>query len=329
MGFLPGVGYGNMESYTRTNIQADGFEVKNIAGTIMRKAFGELVFSRFINPSQNSFGLGRGGTFTIPIFKDFGAIATVQPLTSGTAITIGTQNTDSVQMMIQEFGTGIGYETQGQFFTNIAVQQGLTDTLGNHIARMVNWLDFNVLINSAFSIEVPSAGSYSNLLGTNRAGINQATLGEFGQGGLALLYDSFRNSIASPVTDRGMYVIIGNSGFFRMLKNGSVFMNVQLWSDMRGLRWQVLGEFMNFLAVETEENMTKGTGIAIALNAAGYGFGQLPKTYYYPDYGQDAGRLEVWKTLFYRGQGAIFRDKGTAAIVVRANTSNYNYGSMG
>lgn len=331
MGFLPDVGYGNMQSYNKLNAVADGFEVKNLGGTIMRKAMGQLVFSRFMNESQNAFGLGKGGTFTVPIFNDLGAIATVQPLVSGTAIGIGSQKTDSVSMYIGEYGTGIGYETQGDFVTNLNVRDQLTTTLGNHVGRMINWQDYDILVNSAlFTIETPAAGSYSSLLGTNRIGnIDRSGYGELGPGALAKVYDTFRGAIASPVTQRGMYVCVANARTFRNLKNGSVFQNAQLYSDLRGITWQVLGDFMNFTFVETEELTGNGTTLFLAQNAAGYGFGQLPRTWYYPDFGQDAGRLSVWKTIYYRGQGAIWRNKGTAAILVRTNTSAYNYGSLG
>jgi hypothetical protein len=103
---------------------------------------------------------------------------------------------------------------------------------------------------------------------------------------------------------------------------------MSLYTDLRGIKWQVLGEFMNFLAVETEELLGKGTLIAVAANAGGYGFGMLPRTWYYPDYGSDAARLSVWKTKFYRGQGAIWRDSGTAAIVIRAKSAAFDYSTL-
>jgi len=203
MGFLPAAGYGNMQSYTKANIQADGFEVKNLSGSILRQAFGALVFSRGMNESRDSFGLGRGGTFTVPIYKDWGAPATVSPLVSGTAIGIGTQKTDSVSFMINEYGTGIGYETIGDWITNQDVRSQLVQTLGNHIGRMINWLDYDLLVNNAVNtIEVRAPGSYA-LLGTNRAMV-ATSYGELGNGGLALAYETFRAAIASPVTSAGL-----------------------------------------------------------------------------------------------------------------------------
>ncbi len=331
MGFVPDEGYGNMFSYTKQNIQADGFEVKHLGGSIMRKAFGQLVYARFMNESKDSFGLGKGGTFTVPIFNDWGVIATVQPLVSGTAIGIGSQKVDSVSMTIGEYGTGIGYETQGDFITNLGIRDQLVTTLGNHIARMINWQCYDVVVNNAlFTIEVPSAGSYSSLLGTNRIGnIDRSGFGELGAGGLAKVYDTFRTSLVSPITARGNYIVVGNARTFRNLKNGSVFQNQGLYVKFQGDTWQTLGDFMGFTFVETEELAGNGTTLFLGNNAAGYGFGQLPRTWYYPDYGQDAGRLSVWKTIYYLGLGAIWRNKGTSAILVRSNTSAYNYGSMG
>jgi hypothetical protein len=125
-----------------------------------------------------------------------------------------------------------------------------------------------------------------------------------------------------------MYTMIGNSSTFRNLKNGSVFQNYSLYTDFRGQKWQVLGEYMNFLFIETEELTKKGTAFAIAANAGGYGFGQLPRTFYYPDYGNDAGRLSVWKTLFYCGQGPIWRDSGTAVITIRSKSSEFDYSAI-
>lgn len=329
MSFLPAVGYGNLFDYTGANVRADGFEVKRFAGTIMRIAFGQLVFTRFMTESNDAFGVAKGGTFTVPIFKDFGAPGTVSPLVSGTAISVGTQNTDSVTLKMYEYGTGIGYEKILNWFTNIDVQNGLITSLGNHIGRMINWLDFAVINGCKFSMEVVAAGSYYGVNGTNRQPITQSTYGELGMGGLALAYDTFRKAFATPLTPRGMYGLCGNSETLRNLKQGSVFQNAFLYNSLQGIQYQVLGEFMNFVGIETEELMTKGTAFLIANNAGGYGFGLPPKTYFYPDYGHDAERLPVWKTIFYRGQDAIWRDKGTAVILVRCNTGAYNYGNLG
>ena len=329
MGFTPGAGYGNMLSYDVSTIRGDGFEVKNLAGTIMRAAISNLVFSRVMNQSRNAFGKGKGGTFTTPIFKNFGQPGTVSPLTSGTAIGIGTQKTDSVSMSIYEYGTGVGYEGQyGDFITDINVRSELIETLGIHIGRMVNWLDYDILVNTPFSIEVPAAGSYSTLLGTNRP-LNAANYGELGPGGVALASDSLKASLVSPFNERGLYYWIANSATLRNLKSGSVFTNQQLYSNQQGLLYQVLGEFQNFIFIETEEQLSKGTSIVGGANAAGYGFGMLPSTWYYPDFGSDAGRLSVWKTIFYRGQGAIWQSKGTANLVVRSKSGAFNYGSLG
>jgi hypothetical protein len=98
---------------------------------------------------------------------------------------------------------------------------------------------------------------------------------------------------------------------------------------MQGIRYQVLGEFMGFVFVETEEQLSKGTLFAFGANVGGYGFGQLPTVTYYPDFGQDAFRMPVWKTLFYRGQDVLWRDKGTCCVAIQASSAAYNYGGLG
>jgi len=329
MAFVPGQGYGQFFTYSAENIRGDGFEVKHFAGTIMRQAIGQLIFARALNESRDAFGKGRGGTFTTPIVNNWGEPGTVQPLTSGTAIGIGSQTTDKIEMNLYEYGTGVGYEGLGDYFTDLPFQAEVNRTLSIHISRMVNWLHYDILANTDHSIEVVATGSYAKLLGTNRKRSGVGTsFGELGWGGVALAYDTFRTSLASPVTERGFYVMFGNSETFRNLKQGSVFQNAQLYTDLRGLRWQILGEFQNFVFVETEELLRKGTAIAVAANAGGYGFGQLPRTWYYPDYGNDAGRLSVWKTKFVTGQGGIWRDRGTAAIMIRSKTTTFDYGQM-
>lgn len=328
MAFKPAAGYGDLFSYDVSGVRGDGFEVQHLSTEIMRKAFGQLVFSRAMNQSRDAFGRGKGGTFTVPIFKDWGEPSSVSALTSGTAIGIGTQLTDSVQMVINEYGTGVGYEGFTDWMTNLDIRGEIVKTLGNHIARMINFLDYNVLVNTIFGIEKVAVGSYSSLLGTNRK-VFATGYGELGIGGVALAYDSFRTSIASPVTERGMYTWFANAETLRNLKQGSVFQNFDLYSDLSGYRYQVLGEFMGFVFVEVEEQMAKGTSICVAANAAGYGFGKTPTTIFYPDFGSDANRLSVWKTIFYRGQDAIWRDKGTTCIVVRTKTAGYDYGSLG
>lgn len=327
MSFKPAVGYGDMFSYNVANIRADGFEVKGLAGTILRQAFSQLVFTRLLNQSNDAFGVGKGGTFTTPIFQDWGAPTAVTPLTSGTAIGIGTQKTTSVSMVMNEYGTGIGYEKLGDWMTNLDVRSQLITTLGNHIGRMVNWLDYDIVSKTIFSIEAVAAGSY-RFLGTNRQQ-SQATYGEFGPGGLAFAYDTFKKSLVYPATDRGLYLAVGGAESFRHLKQGSVFQNLSLYTDQRGLKYQILGEFMNFLFVETEELTAKGTIFLSGANVGGYGFGMNPRPFYYPDFGDDAGRLNVWKVLFYRGQNAIWRDTGTACICARSSSSAYNYGALG
>lgn len=329
MSFVSGQGYGNMFGYTGVNVRADGFEMPHLSGTVMRQAIDQLVFSRLLNPSPDAFGVGKGGTFTVPIFQDWGQPGTVVPLVSGTVIGLGTQHTSSIAMSMYEYGTGISYERILDWFTNINVQSQLVRTLGNHIGRMINWLDYDIFANSRFSMEVAAAGSYS-FLGTNRQRSGVGTsFGELGPGGLAYAYDIFKKSGVTPMTDRGMYVAVGGAESFRHLKQGSVFQNLQLYGNLQGIRYQILGEFMNFVFIETEEQTGKGTVFLAGKNTGGFGFGKTPQVWYYPDFGSDAGRMPVWKTIFYRGQGPIWRDSGTTVITVRCKTTTYEYGSLG
>jgi hypothetical protein len=330
MSFKPGAGYGDTFSYTSVNAQTD-FIMRNMAGSVMRQAFGELVFARGMNESRDAFGVGKGGTFTVPIAQDWGVPATVIPLVSGTAIGVGTQKYDSIDMKMQEYGTGIGYETIADYMTNINNRAELIKSLGRYVGRMINWLDYDVLVNNcSYQIECAAAGSYNTIQqdtgGTLRR--SGASFGELGPGMLAYTYDTFKHSGASPVTSNGLFLAIANSRTLRNLKNGSVFQNVSLFSDMRGLMWQTIGQYMNYLFIETEELTGNGTTLFLANNAGGYGFGKSPTISYYPDFGQDANRLQVWKMLFYRGQGAIWRDKGTCAILGRTNSSAFEYGQM-
>lgn len=329
MSFVPSAGYGNIFGYTAVNVRADGWEPKHFAGTVMRRAFSALVFTRFMNESRDAFGVGKGGTFTVPMVLDWGMPTSITPLTSGTAMTVGTQSWDSVTMSMFEYGTGIAYEKILDWFTSIPVRNELIISLSNWIARAVNLLDFQMYDACRFAIEVPATGSYTPFTwGTNRKGINQGTYGELGRGGLAQLYDGFKKNIVSPY-DRGFYGLVSNSETLRNLKEGSVFQNAILYNDVNGIRFQVLGEYMGFFAVETEEQLTKGTSFAIANNSGGYGFGLMPNITFYPDFGQDAGRLPVWKVLFYRGQGPLYRDKGTAVVCIRSTTAAYSYGGLG
>lgn len=328
MAFKPGAGYGELFGYSVANIRGDGFEVPHLAGTILRTAIGQLVFTRFLNESRDAFGVGKGGTFTIPIFQDFGAVTSVTPLVPGTAIGLGTQRAFSVSMAMQEYGTGIAYESLGDWISSIEIRSQLVDTLGRHIGRMINFLDYEIFAATPWSIEVVAAGSYNGLLGTNRALVATA-YGELGRGGVALAYDSLVKNLVPPVTQSGHYVWVANGETLRNLKEGSVFINKEMYAGMSNFNMQILGIYNGFLFVETEEILRKGTSFAIGANAGGYGFGKLPSVTYYPDFGSDAGRLQVWKTLFYRGQGPIKRDWGTAAIIVRSKTAGYDYGSLG
>ena len=126
-----------------------------------------------------------------------------------------------------------------------------------------------------------------------------------------------------------MYLWFANGATLRNLKAGSVFQNQMLYSKIKSDSYQILGEFEKFIFVETEEQLNKGTSIVTGGNVGGYGFGLNPKVFYYKDYGSDAERLSVFKTLFYRGQGPIFRDKGTAALVVRSKSGAFSYGGLG
>jgi len=325
----PGGGYGNLFGYTVANIRGDGFEVQNMGREVLRLALPQLVFAMGMNESRNAFGVGKGGTFTVPIFKDWGAPATVSPLVSGTSIGLGTQKTDSLAMSMYEYGTGIAFEKLGDWMTDINLRRQIEMTLGNHISRMVNWLDYDQLVNTMFSIEVPAVGSYTNLLGTNRVGVVATAWGELGYGGVALVRDTFRASEVDPRTSRGKYVWFATPETLRNLKAGSVFQNQVLYGKISSPSFQVLGEFEDFVFVEVNELLGKGTSICVGANAAGYGFGLTPKTFFYGDYGSDAARLQAWKTLFYRGQGPILRDKGTACIVVRSKSAAFNYGQLG
>lgn len=325
----PAGGYGNMFGYNVSNVRGDGFEVKNFGPEVLRFALPTLVFSLAMNQSRDAFGVGKGGTFTVPIMNDWGMPGTVSPLVSGTSIGLGTQKTDSISMSMFEYGTGIGYETLTNWMTNIDFQREIQKTLGRHVGRMVNWLDYDQLINTPFTIEVVAAGSYNGLLGTNRL-LQGTGYGELGYGGVALAYDTMKSSLTPPINDRGMYLWFANGATLRNLKSGSVFQNQVLYKNLPTTNgYQILGEFEKFIFVETEEQLQKGTSIVTGANAAGFGWGKTPSVFFYPDYGEDAGRLKVWKTLFYRGQGPIMRNKGTAAIVVRSKSAAFNYGGLG
>ena len=328
MAFKPSAGYGDVFSYGVSQVRADGWELARLSGSVMKKAIDQLVFTRFGNQSKDAFGVGGGGTFTTPIIKSWGQPGTVSPLVSGTAIGIGTFQTDSVSMSMYEYGTAIGWETLGDWISSLPIRENLVSVMGEHIGRMINWLDYDIAANTPWSIESPAAGSYSSLLGTNRQKVG-TSYGELGYGMLALTYDLLKSSLVTPLNSRGMYAIVGNSRTFRHLKTGSVFQNQMLYSGMQGINYQVLGEFEKFIFVETEEQTGNGTSFVYGLNSFGYGFGKLPQLTYYPDFGQDAGRLQVWKVLFYRGQGPIWRNKGTSLICLRTNTSAYNYGTLG
>lgn len=325
----PAGGYGNLFGYNVTNVRADGFEVKTFGPQILRYAIPNLVFGMALNESRDAFGVGKGGTFTVPIMNDWAMPTSVTPLTSGTSIGLGTQKTDKVQMSMYEYGTGVGYESLTDWMTNLKFQTEIQITLGRYISRMINWLDYDVLVNTIFSIEVPAAGSYSSaLLGTNRKQ-DQGTYGELGYGGVAMAYDVMKSSLVAPANDRGMYYWFANGATLRNLKAGSVFQNQVLYSKIKSDSYQILGEFEKFIFIETEEQLGKGTSIVTGGNVGGYGFGLAPRTFYYADYGNDAERLKVFKTLFYRGQGAIMRDKGTACLVVRSKSGGYSYGGLG
>jgi len=229
-----------------------------------------------------------------------------------------------------EYGTGVGYERILNWFTSIAVQAELVKTLGNHVARMINYLDFAVFDGVTRSMEIPASGSYSSILGTVRKGVVATAYGELGQGGLAFLWDQLRTNIVTPlIPERRLYGIVGCANSLRHLKQGSVFQNAALYQNLQAYNYQILGEFGGFVFFETEEQLSKGTMFAFGQNVGGYGFGQPPQIWYYPDYGSDAGRLPVWKVLFYRGQDAIWRDKGTACVRIFSNTAAYNYGTLG
>jgi hypothetical protein len=103
----------------------------------------------------------------------------------------------------------------------------------------------------------------------------------------------------------------------------------EFYNQLQGEKYQILGEFNGFIFAETEEQLSKGTSFAFGANVGGYGFGMVPTTYFYSDYGQDAQRLHVWKTLFYRGQGTILRDKGTSCIVFLSKSAAFTYGGLG
>lgn len=320
-------GYGNFFGYDVSGARGDGFEVKTFGPKVIRFAIPNLVFALGMNESTDAFGVGKGGTFTVPMMKNWTMPTSVTPLTSGTAITVGTQQTDKVEFSMYEYGTGIGYETLTDWITNIPFQTQIQTTLGIHIARMINWLHYDTLSKTIFSIEIPAPGSYSALLGTSRK-LQGTAYGELGPGAVALAYDSMKASLV-PANDRGMYLWMANASTLRGLKAGSYFQNQVLYKNVKSDSYQILGEFEKFIFVETEEQFGRGTSLIIGQNAGGYGFGLTPKTFYYPDYGEDAGRISVWKTKFYHGGGAIMRDKGTACVIVRSKSAGFDYSAMG
>lgn len=307
-------------------------ELEQWATDVIRYSLGDLVFAKSIGMTQSVerfFGVGGGGTVTIPIYNwetDANVVSAKTPLVIGSSITLGTQVIDSVRIDLKFYGMGYSKHDEIDYITNLNNRRLIQQTMSNKAARVINALHKDIYEASQMGIyTISTAGSLSQ---DGQIGTNPSWGGTGGDFTLGLVHAARDGLIRSNVMagQRGLYEIIGHPDTFRTIKNFAKFENRELYNNNgRGNLFQVLGEWEGCTWIETTERMSKGTSFIVGRNVGGYGFGQQPKVFYYPDFGEDAGRHQVWKLKFALAQGATLRDKGTTCLTLRTSPTALTY----
>lgn len=279
-----------------------------------------LVFGDFLeNRTDRAFGKAKGETYTVPIYN-WEDVATTA-LTVGTSITVGTQSVDSVSISLAEYGRGISKEGKIDYISNIANAQELQITIAQQWADTFNELAGKVFSDSVWGVyTVGNEGSHS-ALGTNLTDDSQKGTGTITGTMISYVYQQLRKAkVRRFPTEYGqLYLWVGNAETLQAVKDEAGWENLQLYNrGGEGIIHNVLGPYKGFLFVETEEGLVKGKSYAFGQGVGAYGFALPMHIAYYPDYHQDAGRLQVWKWHTILGLGATLRDKGTTCIVVKS-----------
>ena len=320
-------GYGDQLPLKRSDVSTAGLMLTKWTANVLRIAEGNLLFAKSLGltQSQDSFGLGQGATFTIPIFDwptDDEIATAATPLTVGTSIELGTQTMTSVVMTLKEYGFGYSWESMIDYITNVNMRGQIDLSAASKLRRVLNYLFSKIYYESPWQMiarEGLSAGSFEfgsaivDLTGT-------CGTGELTHGMIDFAYDKLTTSRAKP-SDSGLYMAIAHPASLRSIKATTKFENRDLYTK-KGVKgvYQILGEYNGFVWAESTESVYKGTTIFFGKDVGGYGFGLQPDAYYYADWMSDAGRVRAIKTRFIMGHGQTLRDTATNCIVCLTGT---------
>lgn len=310
-------GYGNFIGLGSSDL-GPGLVLTNWIPDVLRYGKDALVFPEFLRLDPRGFGREKGDTFVIPIYS-WNSVATTA-LTAGTTIEVRTQTVGSVQVTLSEYGDALSKEGYIDYISNINNAAEVQQTLGQTWADTLNALAGDVFKNGLHGARSEdTSGSY--YIGTNDPSDNWKGTGPISGSLVEAVYDKMKANKVPTFPD-GKYRWVGNAVTLRPVKRLAGWENMQLYNmGGEGLRSQQLGVWQGFTFVETEEYCRNQESFVFGQEVGAYSFGNPMDIWYYPDFQDDAGRLQVWKWYAVLGLGATLRDKGTHLLVVKTQVS--------
>jgi len=286
--------YGNVVPFDRSDMRTAGLEVKQWAADVMRYGFDNMSYAKYLT-SRTEFGVGKGGTITVPVWPWDRTVSGTTALAVGTRVPIGTQSAESFDVNIGEYGRGYVVDSFMSMLSNV-----------NQIEKAKQGLAFNFAVtwdafvrNTVF--EAASHGARAIAAGSLSIGANPGTVAANAVIDGTMVREMYRHMRAQKVPRF-------SDGYYRWLSNGASLdplMNDPGWESLQvettngdGMRRNVLGKFRGFIFEETEENTVDGEHHLFGPDFGVQAFGNPVRLVLEEDYLDDFGRVDAvaWMT---------------------------------
>ena len=302
-------------------LAADSLVLKQWSPEVLRYGKDILVFANFLE-SRTELGKNKGDTVTVPIFGEMAALGTTA-LAEGTTIPYGTQDQDSVDINIFEYGRALSRPMAVDYFSNIALQTQLLQSLGWNWAKSWDALCLGVFNGAAHGVRTAAAGSLV-AFGSNLTSAAGTGIGSISEDNLDAIYLKMRQNKVPRFPD-GYYRIITNpvgAGDYKRMENFELLQIHNPSYGFGGLVSQRIGRYKGFEFVETQESLPVSNKVSYVFGAGvgAQAFGMPMDVRHESDLDQDYGRHQGFAWYTIGGVGAALRDKGTHLIVLRHGT---------
>jgi len=313
--------YGNELIFGSAALGGNTLILKQWSPDVLRYGRDALVFANYLE-TRVELGRGKGDTIYVPIMGEMTTLGTTA-LVEGTNITIGTQTQDSVSITITEYANALGRPSAVDYFSNIALQEQLKQSLAWNWAKTWDAMCISGVYNACqWGARTVAAGSIT--FGSNLTSAAGTGVGSLGEDNIDEIYDYLRIRKVPKFPD-GYYRWITNPVGARDIKKASNFVSTQIYSNFiapTGLLAQEIGRYKGFVFIETQENLSTTAKLAYAfgMGIGAQAFGLPVEVRAEIDYHQDFGRMNAFAWYTIGGVGMALANKGTHMVVVRHGT---------